>query len=184
MGRLVRNLLDLSRIEGGAIKPELEARDAGEIARQAVQRLNAGTKRVSIEIPATLPEVLVDEVYLTQVLANLLENAVRYGGPAIEMRGRAAPDGRTVELSVEDDGEGVPEQSRGRLFEKFYQLPRAAGTARRGMGIGLTVVAGLAQAMGGSVRAEQSTLGGLAVVVTIPTAEVPVEAEEGAEVGT
>jgi two-component system sensor histidine kinase KdpD len=181
MGRLVRNLLDLSRIEGGAIRPELEARDAGEIARQAVKRVNAPDRRIAVEVPETLPPVLVDEVFLSQVLANLLENAVRYGGTTIEVRGRAMPDARTVELSVEDDGEGVPERSRARLFEKFYQVPRAAGSARRGMGIGLTVVAGLAQAMGGSVRAGRSELGGLAVVVTIPTVEVPWEAPEPTE---
>jgi len=177
MGRLVRNLLDLSRIEGGAIKPELEAGDAREIALQAVKRLNAGGRSVSVEIPENLPSVLVDEVFLGQVLANLLENAVRYGGARIEVRARALPEAGTVELSVEDDGEGVPEGSRMRLFEKFYQVPRAAGTARRGMGIGLTVVAGLAQAMGGSVRAGRSALGGLAVIVTIPTVEIPVDAE-------
>jgi two-component system sensor histidine kinase KdpD len=181
MGRLVRNLLDLSRIEGGAIKPELEARDADEIVRQAVKRVNAPDRSIAVLVPETLPPLLIDEVFLSQILANLLENAVRYGGQTIEVRGRAMPADRTVELSVEDDGEGVPERSRARLFDKFYQVPRAAGSARRGMGIGLTVVAGLAQAMGGSVRAERGALGGLAVVVTIPAVEVPVEASQAAE---
>ena len=176
MGRLVRNLLDLSRIEAGAIKPELEAREAAESVAEAVRRLNVGGKRITVNVPETLPPVLVDEVFFGQVLANLLENAVRYGGANIEVRGRAIDGGRTVELSVEDDGEGVPDSSRSRLFDKFYQAPRVAGAGRRGMGIGLTVVAGLARAMGGSVRAERSALGGLAVVVTLPTVEVPPDA--------
>jgi two-component system sensor histidine kinase KdpD len=178
MGRLVRNLLDLSRIEAGALKPELEARDLAELVRQSIARIDAAGKSISAMRPEGLPLVLIDEVFLSQVLANLLENAVRYGGASIEVRALALEGGRAVALSVEDDGEGVPKGSLGRLFEKFYQVPRAAGTARRGMGIGLTVVAGLVRMMGGTVRAERSELGGLAVVVLLPTVEVPEEGEE------
>jgi two-component system sensor histidine kinase KdpD len=175
MARLIRNLLDMSRIEAGVLKPELEAHDLAELVRQPVARLNAAGKKVAIALPDGLPNVLVDEVFLNQVLANLLENAVRYGGPDIEVRARAIDGRQFVELSVEDDGNGVPERSRRRLFEKFYQVPRPAGTARRGMGIGLTVVAGLVQCMSGAVRADSSDLGGLAVVVTLPAVEVPAE---------
>jgi two-component system sensor histidine kinase KdpD len=177
MGRLVRNLLDLSRIEGGALKPELEAHELAELVRQSVARVGAAGKLLTVAIATPLPHVRVDEVFLGQVLANLLENAIRYGGGKIEVRGRAVENGRSVQLSVEDDGEGVPEWSRARLFEKFYQVPRAAGSARRGMGIGLTVVAGMVGAMGGSVRAERSVLGGLAVVVTLPAIDVPADPE-------
>jgi two-component system sensor histidine kinase KdpD len=181
MGRLVRNLLDLSRIEGGALKPELEAHDLAELVRQCVARVNAAGKKISLALPDALPHVLVDEVFLSQVLANLLENGIRYGGGSIEVRGRATADGQSVELSVEDDGEGVPERSLRRLFEKFYQVPRAAGSARRGMGIGLTVVAGMVGAMGGTVRAERSELGGLAVVVKLLAVHVPADAEPPSE---
>lgn len=177
MGRLVRNLLDLSRIEGGALKPELEAHDLAELVRQSVARINPAGKQITLALPDSLPHVLVDEVFLSQVLANLLENAVRYGGASIQVRGRAPEGGQSVEFSVEDDGEAVPDRSMGRLFEKFYQVPRAAGSARRGMGIGLTVVAGMVEAMGGAVHAKRSELGGLAVVVTLPAVEVPVERE-------
>jgi two-component system, OmpR family, sensor histidine kinase KdpD len=185
MGRLVRNLLDLSRIEGGALRPDLEARDAREIAAQAVGRLNSPGKHIEIEFAADLPAVLVDEIYLSQVLSNLLENAVRYGGRTIEVRGRAVPGGPgeagTVALSVEDDGEGVPDSSQARLFEKFFQVPRAGNVSKQGMGIGLTVVAGLVRAMGGQVRAERSALGGLSVVVTLSGVDVPAEPESLAE---
>jgi two-component system, OmpR family, sensor histidine kinase KdpD len=181
MGRLVRNLLDLSRIEGGALKPDLEARDLAEFVSHSIAHVATLGKTISVSIPGDVPPVLVDEVYLNQVLANLLENAVRYGGTCIEVRAGAIADGRRVELSVEDDGEGVPASSFDRLFEKFYQVPRAAGAGRRGMGIGLTVVAGLVGAMGGKVRAEKSRLGGLAVVVDLPAVDVPEEAEEPAE---
>jgi two-component system sensor histidine kinase KdpD len=173
MGRLVRNLLDLSRIEGGALRPELAAHDAGEIARQAAGRIHAQGKTIRVDTPPTLPPVLIDDVYLGQILANLLENAVRYGGHTIVVQGRDLPDEGAVELSVADDGEGVPVRALGHLFDKFYQVPRADALSRRGMGIGLTVVAGLAHAMGGTVRAERSDLGGLAVVVTLRAADAP-----------
>ncbi len=178
MGRLVRNLLDLSRIEAGALRPELEARGLAELATDCAARVNAQGKSISVEVPASTPLVLVDEVYITQALTNLLENAVRYGGNSIQVSAGASPDGRSVELRVEDDGEGVPSGSLDRLFDKFYQVSRSAGPGRRGMGIGLTVVAGLVGAMGGSVRAEQGRLGGLAIVVSLPAANVPDEVEE------
>ncbi len=180
MGRLVRNLLDLSRIESGVLKPDLEARLLPEIAATAIARVKPSGKTVTTKFEPDLPAVLVDEVYLSQVLTNLLENAVRYGGRAIEVSGRVAAGGEAVELVVADDGEGVPESALGRLFDKFYQVPRGARPSGRGMGIGLTVVAGLVHAMGGSVRAEKSHLGGLAIVVTLRCVAVPEETRAAA----
>jgi two-component system sensor histidine kinase KdpD len=177
MGRLVRNLLDLSRIEGGALRAETEALDLSEFVGRTVERARVAAKKIVLEMEPDLPNVLVDEVFLDQVLANVIENAVRYGGPTIEVRGRANRDRSAVELRVEDDGPGVPDRSLDLLFDKFYQVPRAAGAARRGMGIGLTVVAGMVLAMGGRVRAARSELGGLAVVVTLPVVEVPLDPE-------
>jgi two-component system sensor histidine kinase KdpD len=173
MGRLVRNLLDLSRIEGGALKPELAAHDAGELVRQATRRMHPEGKVIRVEVSPTLPPVLVDDVYLGQILANLLENALRYGGPTITVECRDLPSSDAVELRVSDDGIGVPDRALSHLFDKFYQVPRTDGLSRRGMGIGLTVVAGLALAMGGTVRAERSPTGGLAVVVTLHAATAP-----------
>jgi K+-sensing histidine kinase KdpD len=136
-------------------------------------------------VPADLPAVLVDEVYLAQVLVNLLENAVRYGGRTIEVRARSVENGRAVELSVQDDGDGVPASALAHLFEKFYQVPREAAPGRRGMGIGLAVVAGLVGAMGGSVKAGKGELGGLSVAVRLRAVEVPedVETPAAAEAG-
>ena len=104
MGRLVRNLLDLSRIEGGALKPELEPCDLDDVVRQAVKRPTpTRASDIVVELPESLPPVLADELYLGQVLANLLENAIRYGGETIRVRGCDRADG-LVEISVEDDG--------------------------------------------------------------------------------
>jgi two-component system sensor histidine kinase KdpD len=175
MGRLVRNLLDLSKIEGGALKPELEPCDIDDVVGQVVKRARTKPgKRMVVELPDSLSPVLVDELYLGQVLANLIENAVRYGGDTIRVTGRERPDG-LVEVSVEDDGRGVPESALPHLFEKFYQAGAPGEAQRRGMGIGLTVVEGLTRAMRGEVEACRSELGGLRVDVRLRPAIVPQE---------
>ena len=173
MGRLVRNLLDLRRIEGGAIKPELEPCDLEDVVRQAVRRARATPdKSIVVELPDPLSPVLADELYLGQVLANLLENAIRYGGANIRVRGGEQAGG-LVQVSVEDDGPGVPDAALPHLFEKFYQAGAPGEAQRRGMGIGLTVVEGLTRAMEGQVSACRSELGGLRVDVLLRPAFVP-----------
>jgi two-component system sensor histidine kinase KdpD len=173
MGRLIRNLLDLSRIEGGALKPELEPCDLDDLILQVTKRVGAGTtKHLLIELPDALPPVLADQLYLSQVLANLLENAIRHGGDEIRVRASVRPDD-LVEVSVEDDGPGVPKAALSHLFEKFYQAGPPGESKRRGMGIGMTVVEGLTRAMGGQVAASRSALGGLRVDVLLRPALVP-----------
>jgi two-component system sensor histidine kinase KdpD len=175
MGRLVRNLLDLSRIEGGALKPELEACDLDDLVTQVVMRTGAATtKHVRVELAESLPPVMADQLYLSQVLANLLENAIRHGGEAIRIRASQRPEG-LVEISVEDDGPGVPKAALPHLFEKFYQAGPPGEGKRRGMGIGMTVVEGLTRAMHGEVEAGRSELGGLRVDVRLRPALVPDE---------
>jgi two-component system sensor histidine kinase KdpD len=176
MGRLIRNLLDLSRIEGGVLTPELEPTDPADLIAPAIRRAQATTtKHLTVELPDSLPPVLVDQLYLTQVLANLLENAVRYGGDEIRVVGSRMPDGR-IELTVEDDGPGVAAKALPHLFEKFFQAGPPGESKRRGMGIGLTVVEGLTRAMRGEVEAGRSKLGGLRVDVRLRAALVPDEA--------
>jgi two-component system sensor histidine kinase KdpD len=179
MGRLVRNLLDLSRIEGGALKPELEPTDLDDLVPQVARRAGAATtKHVLVELPDSLPPVLADQLYLSQVLANLLENAIRHGGEAIRVRASHQSDG-SVEISVEDDGPGVPKAALPHLFEKFYQAGPPGEGKRRGMGIGMTVVEGLTRAMGGDVSASRSELGGLRVDVRLRPAPIPEDSATG-----
>jgi two-component system sensor histidine kinase KdpD len=171
MGRLVRNLLDLSRIEGGALKPELEPCALDDIVAPVVRRARSAThKHIDMDLPDTLAPVLADQVFLSQVIANLLENAIRHGGD--DIRVRAQPAAGWIEVVVEDNGRGVPDAALPRLFEKFYQVGPAA-EKRRGMGIGMTVVGGLTRAMRGEVEAGRSPLGGLRVAVRLIPARVP-----------
>ncbi len=173
MSRLVRNLLDLSRIEGGALHPDLEPHDLDEFLGTVLRRL-AMAKTVEVSVPDDLPPLLVDSTYLDEILTNLLENANRYGGESLRIRA-AEVDPATVEIVVEDDGPGVADADRPHLFDKFFRVRRPGEGARRGMGIGLTVARGLARAMGGDISAGRSELGGLAMCVRLPVERLPAE---------
>jgi two-component system, OmpR family, sensor histidine kinase KdpD len=169
MNRLVRNLLDLSRIEGGALHPDLEPHDVDEIVGRVVGRPPTA-RRIDVVIPGGLPPVMVDDTYVDEVLTNLVENAIRYGGPTIRVTATARPDDGEVDVRVDDDGPGVSEDDRARLFDKFYRVRRPGEGSRRGQGIGLTVAQGLARAMGGEIMAGRSELGGLAMTVSLRAA--------------
>jgi signal transduction histidine kinase len=122
--------------------------------------------------------VEVDPVLVTQALDNLLENVVRHTPPDAPVRISAAPGDDGVTIRVEDGGAGVPADALPHLFEKFYRVPARRGAARRGTGLGLAVARGMAEAMGGSVSAGPSELGGLAIDLRLPVAPAgPGEAE-------
>lgn len=173
---LVQNVLDLSRIEGGALRPELEVLDPNALLEPVVTRIEAQSdgRRFVVE-RADLPPVRADAVLLDTVLANLLENAVRHAGPDAPVRIRGEAQDGWVELTVEDGGPGVPDALLPRLFERFYRVPGRASGSRPGLGIGLSIVRGFVGAMGGEVSAGRSVLGGLAVHVRLPVAPEPPE---------
>jgi two-component system sensor histidine kinase KdpD len=170
LNRLVTNLLDMSRIEAGELKASLDVFELPDLIDSALARLGPdGTRRqVKLDLPDHLVPVLVDEVFIGQVLANTVDNALKYGGPdvPIQVSARRLGDG-LVRLTIEDGGRGVPPDAIPRLFEKFYRVPRQGEGSRRGTGIGLSVVRGLVEAMGGHVRARPSTLGGLAIDIDL-----------------
>jgi two-component system sensor histidine kinase KdpD len=169
LSRLVRNMLDLSRIEGGALHPSLELYDLADLVDPVVERLapTLVPSEVEVAIAADLPAVQVDGIFVDEILTNLLENAARYAaGKALRVSAKVV--GGQVWLVVEDAGPGVPASALPHLFERFYRAPRRQGSRPEGgSGIGLTVVRGLAEAMGGSAEARPSELGGLAVVVRL-----------------
>jgi two-component system sensor histidine kinase KdpD len=171
LSRLVRNMLDLSRIEGGALHPSPELYDLADLVAPVVERLQPllglGTVEVAIDDP--LPPVRVDALFVDQIVTNLLENAARHasGRPIRVSATCVASD--AVELVVEDGGPGVPVAALPRLFDRFYRVPRRQGSREgAGSGVGLAVVRGLAEAMGGYADARPSRLGGLAVAVRLP----------------
>jgi two-component system sensor histidine kinase KdpD len=180
LSRLVRNMLDLGRIEGGALHPSLQLYDLADLVDPVVERLAPVLAPASVEvsIPDDLPPVRVDAIFVDQILTNLLENAAKHAaGKRIHVTAEC-PAGGSVELTVEDAGPGVPPPALGHLFERFYRGPKRLGSrSEGGSGIGLTVVRGLAEAMGGSADAHASELGGLAVAVRLPVESAPEPAE-------
>jgi two-component system sensor histidine kinase KdpD len=175
LAMLVGGLLDMSRIESGGLRPTSEPMPVEEILQPALQRARSslGQRPLELEIPEDLPPVTVDQVLANQVVDNLLENVVRHTAANARLRISAAREANTVRLRFEDSGQGVPDEAIGHLFEKFYRVPARRGSARRGTGLGLAVVKGMAEAMRGSVAASRSELGGLAIDVRLPIASEP-----------
>jgi two-component system sensor histidine kinase KdpD len=164
---LVSNLLDMSRISADTVRPLLRP-----VAwREVLPPSATGGDAVVDLIPANEPRVAADPVLLERVVANLVENALRYApGAAVEVRARSGvpgPDGRPCgELRVVDHGAGVPP---GELLEIFRPFQRSGdSSARGGVGLGLAVAKGFTETMGGRIEAEETTGGGLTMIVSLP----------------
>jgi two-component system sensor histidine kinase KdpD len=152
--RLVTNLLDMSRIEGGALRPQRDWYDLGELIREVRDRLRPALadRPVHIVVPDDLPPVSLDYLMIDQVVTNLIENAVKYtpAGTALDIAvGRR---GDRVQVAVTDHGPGIPPDKRNRVFDKFYRLETRGIT--RGSGLGLAVSRGLIEAHGGRIWVE------------------------------
>ncbi len=181
LNRLVTNLLDLSRIEAGALRADLEPVELSDAVLPAVARLHdrLDGRLLEIDLAGVVTPALVDAVFLDQIVTNLLENAAKYVPIGERVRIGATEHDGSIRLTVEDSGPGVPVDALPRLFEKFYRVQGRATRSRPGTGVGLAVVRGLADAMGGSVAARQSDLGGLAIDVDLPAAPAQTIAEVG-----
>ncbi len=156
---MVSDLLDMSRLQTGAVLPIADDVPLGEVVRRALAGLE-DAERVQV---GELPTAYVDAALLERVVANLVANALRYGD-TVTVEG--ATHGRRVELRVVDHGPGVAAQDRGSIFEPFQRQ----GDAGTGVGLGLAVARGLTEAQGGRLEAEATPGGGLTMVVELPGA--------------
>jgi two-component system sensor histidine kinase KdpD len=174
LDRLVTNLLDLSRIEAGGLKADIDTFELDDLVGQTLDRLGPRLKDRPLEVALDAPPVDVDPVFLGEAVINAVENAIKYTPPGTLLRvvARDTGDG-FVRLTIEDAGAGVPDEALERLFEKFYRVPGGPRGSRAGTGIGLAVVQGLITAMGGRASARRSELGGLAIDLDLPVASVP-----------
>jgi two-component system sensor histidine kinase KdpD len=176
LDRLVTNLLDLSRIEAGALRAERDVFELDDVAGVTLDRLRPRLGGRSLDVDLAAPLVRVDPVFLDDALTNVVENAIKYtpADARIRITARELRDEPFIRLTVEDSGEGVPPEALGRLFDKFYRVPGRHRDSRSGMGIGLAVVRGLIQATGGRVGARISEdLGGLAIDLDLRAAPEP-----------
>ncbi|MFI2488863.1 DUF4118 domain-containing protein [Promicromonospora kroppenstedtii] len=160
--RLIGNLLDLSRLQTGAVRPALRAASLEEVVPIAVEPWLAD---LTLDVPEDLPLVHTDPGLFERVVANVVSNAVRYSPPGAKVLFTASAARDAVELRVADTGPGVPDERKVTMFEPFQRLD---DTSANGLGLGLAVASGLADAVGARISAEDTPGGGLTMVLTVP----------------
>lgn len=171
LARTVGNLLDLSRIEGGALRPDRDWYDVTELVLDVASRLSsiAGEHRIEVDLEPDLPLACIDYVQIAQVLMNLGENAIKYTPPGTEVTLSARHHDGMLHIAVHDAGPGIPAGELERLFEKFYRARHAGHVS--GVGIGLTISKGLVEAHGGRIWAESREGSGTTFHLTLPRVE-------------
>ena len=171
LARLVDNLLDMSRLQAGALSVFPRPTDLEEVVSRSLDDLGPAAREVIVDMPATLPEVQVDPAILERVIANVTANALRYspaGSPPL-LTASALAD--RVELRIVDRGPGIPEADRDRIFVPFQRLGDTDNTT--GVGLGLALSRGLTEAMGGTLDPEDTPGGGLTMAISLPAAPAP-----------
>ncbi|WP_371655198.1 MULTISPECIES: ATP-binding protein [unclassified Streptomyces] len=163
LDHLVGNLLDMSRLNTGTVRPIIREIDLDEVVPMALGGVPEDS--VELDIPESLPMVAVDSGLLERAVANIVENAVKYSPDATPVLVAASALGDRVEVRVADRGPGVPDESKERIFEPFQRYgdaPRGAG-----VGLGLAVARGFVESMGGTLTAEDTPGGGMTMVLTL-----------------
>jgi len=167
LNQQVENLLNMSRIESGFLQPKKDWCDITALIYDTVKRTeeNTGFKNINIQADPNVPLFRLDETMTEQVLYNLLYNAVIYTAPDSQVTIISACYADVLEIIIEDNGPGFPENEIGDVFDKFYRLKnsRAGGT-----GLGLSIVKGFVEAQGGSVDLKNKVSGGAKFTVRIP----------------
>src|SRR6478736_3223697 len=171
LSRLIHNLLSVSRLESASVELRRTPESVDDIVLSAVERFNDRTRKNAIvsEIDPDLPLISAEPVLLEQVLVNLLENATRYCGSdsSISVHARAA--GSSVLVQVEDNGPGIAEHEREKVFEKFYRGQHSV-KSDGGVGLGLTICRSIIRAHGGKIGVRERAGGGTLVEFTVPFA--------------
>jgi two-component system, OmpR family, sensor histidine kinase KdpD len=171
LAHLVDNLLDMSRLQAGALAVFPRPADLAEIVARSLDDLGPPGRTVTVDIPHDLPEVAVDPGILERVIANLVANALRYApatAPPV-LTGSALRD--RVELRIIDRGPGIPDEQRNQMFVPFQRLGDTDNTT--GVGLGLALSRGLTEAMGGTLEPDETPGGGLTMTLSLPAAPAP-----------
>lgn len=172
LNRLVSNLLDMTRLESGAVKPRLQWCDVSDLINVALRHNEKELARhpVNLVMPRPLPLVKMDFVLIEQVINNLLLNAAAYTPPGTPVEIKVANRPNALSITVSDHGPGLPEESLAHVFEKFYRAP---GAPAGGTGLGLSIVKGLVEAHGGQVEVRNRQEGGAEFTIHLPVQESP-----------
>jgi two-component system sensor histidine kinase KdpD len=165
---LVANLLDMSRLQAGALSLFPRPSGLDEIIARSLDDLGPAGQEITVDIPDTLPAVRADPAILERIVVNLTENALRYSPAGKPPLLAASALGDRVELRVVDRGPGIPEGDRDRMFVPFQRLGDTDNTT--GVGLGLALARGLTEAMDGALTAEDTPGGGLTMIISLPAA--------------
>jgi two-component system sensor histidine kinase KdpD len=182
--RLVENLLDMSRLQAGALGTRMQVISVAEAIPRAIDDLNEFGHDVESVVPDEIPEIYADATLLERILVNLLSNAIRFSPDGSRPTVTVSEHAGIVEIRVIDHGPGVPAAERDRIFMPFQRLGDRDNTT--GVGLGLALSRGLAEAMGGTLEPEGTPGGGLTMTLTLPTAEavvapLPIDPTEAAD---
>ena len=168
LARLIAELLDVARIDTGRLQLYPRESSAEVLVGRVVSSIEAGTARsISLDVEDDLPEVFADPDKFTQVVTNLVENAVRHGQGQVSVSLAANPAVPGVRITVDDEGDGIPVELRRRVFTKFWTTGESGGS-----GLGMYIVGGLSRAHGGRVTIEDAPGGGARVMVDWPSEDL------------
>jgi two-component system sensor histidine kinase KdpD len=168
LNRLVGNLLNMTRIESGTIKLNLEPGDMQDLIGTAIEQLGKRIEQnpIKVDVPVGFPLIPMDFTLMVQVLVNLLENAVKYSPETSLIEVRAFCDAANVRLRILDRGVGIPVDDLARVFDKFYRVQRPESVS--GTGLGLSISKGIVEAHSGQIRAFEREGGGTILEVELP----------------
>jgi two-component system sensor histidine kinase KdpD len=170
LNRFIANLLDMTRLESGAVAPNLALHDLGEIVGSALRRAGKilSLHRIDVELAADLPMLALDAVLFEQLLFNVLDNAAKYSPAGTTIRLQSWRDQHAVCLQVLDEGSGIPADEVERIFDKFYRVQKG-DQVRAGTGLGLAISRGFVEAMHGTITAaNRSDRSGAVFTITVP----------------
>jgi len=182
LNRFIGNLLDMTRLESGPLKPQSGPTDLSDIIGAALQRAGKILQdhEIEIDLEAGLPMLDLDMVLMEQVLFNLFDNAAKYAPPHSRIAVAARRENGSVVVQVRDEGEGIPEGDLERIFDKFYRVHRS-DRQRAGTGLGLAICRGFVEAMGGSITAgNRIDRRGAVFTIRLPAPDAPGARQETA----
>ena len=174
LANLVENLLSVSRIENGTIRLKMEPELLEEVFQEALTHLDRKAKEhtITVELPDDMLMAKMDARLIVQVVINIVNNAIKYTPPASHVQVSARKRGESVEVRIADDGPGISDEAKAKLFDMFYTANNARGDGRRGLGLGLSLCRSIVQAHGGSITVEDNYPKGAIFSFTLPLAEV------------
>jgi two-component system sensor histidine kinase KdpD len=170
LNRFIANLLDMTKLESGAIVPNTALHDLGEIVGSALRRASKilGGHKVELALAADLPMLELDAVLFEQVMFNLLDNAAKYSPPATTVSICSRRDRDHVVLEIADEGAGIPPDELESVFDKFYRVQKG-DHVRPGTGLGLAISRGFVEAMRGTISAaNRSDRSGAVLTIRLP----------------